>query len=161
MKMRIISVGKISKSETHYLLAQDEYLKRLKPYAEISIVELNDFPSKESASDKERQQVKEKEGEEILSKIKDGDYVCLLDLNKKEMTSEEFSSSMMDMLRFGGSSLTFVIGGSLGLGENIRKRGNASISLSKMTFTHKMTRIILLEQIYRGFKIDKNEPYHK
>ena len=161
MKIRIISVGHLAKSEEALLTLQKEYIKRLTPYSSVEIVEVDDLPSKEGASPKEKEAVKTKEGEALLSKIKPSEFVCLLDLAGKELDSESLSKELMSMFVKGGSSITFVIGGSLGLGENIKKRGNASLCLSKLTFTHKMSRIILLEQIYRSFKIANNEPYHK
>lgn len=159
MKIRLLCVGKLK--EQYWKAAEAEYLKRLSPYALVSVEEVDDLPAKENASLAQESEVKEKEGEKLLSHIKPGEYVCLMDLSQKEPTSIEFAGDVMSMLERGGSSLVFVIGGSLGLGENIRRRGNASISLSKLTFTHQMTRIILLEQIYRGFKIRSHEPYHK
>ncbi len=97
----------------------------------------------------------------MLAKLKPSDFLCTLDLNKEEPDSVQLANKMMSMLERGGSSLTFVIGGSLGLGDNLKARANASVSLSRLTFTHQMTRIILLEQIYRSFKILNHEPYHK
>lgn len=159
MNITILAVGHLK--EVYWKEAQSEYLKRLQPYARVSVVEVDDLPSKEGASLKEEEQVKEKEGERLLGKIRTSDFVCLLDLNKSEPTSPEFALSMAKMLERGGANLVFVIGGSLGLGDNIKKRGNASLSLSKLTFPHQMTRIILLEQVYRNFKILNHEPYHK
>ena len=102
-----------------------------------------------------------KENAKLLSKIKPNDFVVLLDLGKEQPDSVELSSRLEKWMRDGGSSITFVIGGSLGLSAEMRKRGNATLTLSKLTFTHQMTRVILLEQIYRSFKILRNEPYHK
>ena len=107
------------------------------------------------------QSIKEKEGEKLLSKIKPNDFVCLMDLVEEQPDSFEFSKKLEKMLERGGASITFVIGGSLGLGENIRARANARLALSKMTFTHQLTRVLLLEQIYRAFRILRNEPYSK
>ncbi|MCR4562120.1 MAG: 23S rRNA (pseudouridine(1915)-N(3))-methyltransferase RlmH [Bacilli bacterium] len=159
MKIRILVIGHLK--ESYWKAAESEYLKRLLPYAEVYIEEVDDLPAPQNASSKEETMIKEKEGEKVLSKIKPSDFVCTLDLKQKEPTSEEFSMELLKMLERGGSSLTFVIGGSLGLGENIKKRANASMSISKLTFTHQMTRVILLEQIYRGFRIARHEPYHK
>lgn len=159
MRIRILCIGHLK--EAYWKAAENEYLKRLGAYASMSVEEVDDLPSSEKASPSEEQEVKEKEGAKILAKLKSGDFVCTLDLGKEEPDSLSLSSEMMKMLQRGGSSLTFVIGGSLGLGENIRKRANASLSLSRLTFTHQMTRIILLEQIYRSFKILNHEPYHK
>jgi 23S rRNA (pseudouridine1915-N3)-methyltransferase len=107
------------------------------------------------------EEVKTKEGDKILAKLKSNDFVCTLDLGKEEPDSIALANKMMTMFTRGGSSITFIIGGSLGLSQALKKRANASLSLSRLTFTHQMTRIILLEQIYRSFKILNHEPYHK
>lgn len=160
MKIKIVAVGKIK--ENFFVLAINEYVKRLKAYCELEIVEVNDEAIAKDSNPSLDNKVKEKEGERILSKIKDNEYVILLDfLNSKEYDSISFAKHLDEMMLRGNSNLTFVIGGSLGLGDNIRKRGNERLLLSKMTFTHQMTRIILLEQIYRAFKIMHNETYHK
>jgi 23S rRNA (pseudouridine1915-N3)-methyltransferase len=159
MRITILCVGHLK--EAYWRAAQDEYLKRLSAYAEVNIVEVDDLSSKENASPAMEEEVKDKEGAKILAKLKPNDFVCTLDLNKKEPDSLELADEMMAMMRRGGASITFVIGGSLGLSESLKKRANASLSLSKLTFTHQMTRIILLEQIYRSFKILNHEPYHK
>jgi 23S rRNA (pseudouridine1915-N3)-methyltransferase len=159
MNITILCVGHLK--ENYWKEAEAEYLKRLQAYARVSVVELDDLPTKEKNSPKEEAQVKEKEGERILSRLKPSDFVCLLDLGKAEPTSPEFALEMKKMLERGGANLTFVIGGSLGLGDNIKKRGNASVTLSKLTFPHQLARIVLLEQIYRNFKILSGEPYHK
>ena len=159
MNITILCAGHLK--ESYWKEAESEYLKRLGAYAKTAVVEVDDLPTKEKNSPKEEEQVKEKEGERLLSKIKPSDFVCLLDLGKEEPTSPEFAISMKKMLERGGASLTFVIGGSLGLGENIKKRGNASVTLSRLTFPHQLARIVLLEQVYRNFKILSGEPYHK
>lgn len=159
MRITILCVGHLK--EAYWRAAQDEYLKRLSAYAEVNIVEVDDLSSKENASPAMEEEVKDKEGAKILAKLKPNDFVCTLDLNKKEPDSLELANEMMAMMWRGGASITFVIGGSLGLSESLKKRANASLSLSKLTFTHQMTRIILLEQIYRSFKILNHEPYHK
>jgi 23S rRNA (pseudouridine1915-N3)-methyltransferase len=159
MRIRILCVGKLK--EPYWREAEAEYLKRLSAYAQVAIEELPDASIPKNASEKEEAQIKEKEGSELLSRLKPNDFVCLLDLNKEEPDSYALAEKVQAMLQRGGASLTFVIGGSLGLGENIRKRANASLSLSKLTFTHQMTRLILLEQVYRSFKILRGEPYSK
>lgn len=159
MKIRILCVGKLK--EAYWREAEAEYVKRLSAYTQVMVEELPDASISKNASAKEESQIKEKEGEELLSRLKPGEFVCLLDLNKEEPDSYALAKKIESMLQRGGASLTFVIGGSLGLGENIRKRGNAALSLSKLTFTHQMTRLILLEQIYRSFKILRGEPYSK
>ena len=159
MKIRIIAVGKIK--ENYLKLGIEEYLKRIRPYSNIEIVEVMDESVNDNPSLLEIEKAKNKEGERVFKLIKDGDYVINLDLNKKEYTSEEFSDYLEDKFVIGKSSLTFIIGGSYGLSDELKKRGNDAISLSKMTFLHQMTRLILLEQIYRAFKIKRNETYHK
>ena len=159
MKIRLLVVGHLK--ETYWKEAQNEYLKRLTPYANVTIEEVDDLPSSKDDSPAEMEEVKKKENAKLLSKIKPSDFVVLLDLGKEQPDSVELSSRLEKWMRDGGSSITFVIGGSLGLSNEMRKRGNASLTLSKLTFTHQMTRVILLEQIYRSFKILRNEPYHK
>ena len=159
MKIRLLVVGHLK--ETYWKEAQNEYLKRLTPYAKVDIEEVDDLPSKKGDSLAEMEEVKNKENEKILAKIKPNDFVILLDLGKEQPDSVELSSRLDKWMRDGGSSITFVSGGSLGLSSEMRKTGNATLTLSKITFTHQMTRIILLEQIYRSFKILHNEPYHK
>ncbi len=159
MKIRIFTIGKLK--ESYWRAAEEEYLKRLSPYAKIEIVELNDLPSKESASLKEEEETKNKECKQVLSKLKPSDFLILLDLEKEEPTSPQLADNLAKWMERGGSNINFVIGGSLGLSEELRKRGNASLTLSRLTFTHQMTRVILLETIYRSFKILNHEPYHK
>lgn len=159
MKIRIMCIGSLK--ESYWRDAEKEYVKRITPYSSISIEEFPDLPTPDGASQSIEESIKNKEAEKMLSKIKPSEFVCVLDLNKKEPDSIELSKQLEDMMRRGGSSVTFIIGGSLGVSESIRSRANASISLSRLTFTHQMTRVILLEQIYRGFKILNHEPYHK
>ncbi len=159
MKIRIFTIGKLK--ESYWRAAEEEYLKRLSPYAKVEIVELNDLPSKENASAKEEEETKIKEGRQVLAKLKPSDFLILLDLGKNEPTSPELANNLSKWMERGGSNINFVIGGSLGLSEELRKRGNASLTLSQLTFTHQMTRVILLETIYRSFKILNHEPYHK
>ena len=159
MKIRIIAVGKIK--ENYLKEGINEYLTRLSPYAKTEIIEVMDSKVKDNPNDFDILKVINEEGERILSKIKNTDYVINLDLNKKEFDSMEFSKFIQDKMVEAGASLTFVIGGSYGLSNEVKQRANFSISLSKMTFLHQMTRLILLEQIYRGFKILNNETYHK
>ena len=159
MNITIISVGKLK--EKYLKLAIDEYTKRLGRYCKVDIIELPDEKTPDNASEKEELQIKDKEGELILSKIKDNMFVVAMDLNAKQMTSEEFSKFLDTQGVMGNSNIAFVIGGSLGLSKNVIKRANHKICFSKMTFPHKLFRVMLLEQIYRAFRIMKNEPYHK
>lgn len=159
MKIKIVAVGKIK--ENYLKDGISEYLLRLSAYAKTEIVEVPDSKVKDNPNEADILKVINEEGERILSKIKSDEYVINLDLNKKEFDSIEFSKFIESKLVEGGSSITFVIGGSYGLSQKVKERANYSISLSKMTFLHQMTRLILLEQIYRSFKILNNETYHK
>lgn len=159
MKIRIIAIGKIK--ETYLKMGIDEYLKRIKPYSQIEIVEVLDEPVCENPSNSQITLVKNKEGQKVLKLLKPSDYVISLDLNQKEFTSEAFAAFLDKKFEISKSYITFVIGGSYGLSDELKQRANDSITLSKMTFLHQMTRLILLEQIYRAFKINKNEVYHK
>ena len=159
MMIRIVSVGKIK--EKYFVAAIEEYKKRLSAYTLVEFIEVPDEKIPVNASLKEEEIVKRKEGERVLSKIKDTEYVILLDVYGKEIDSVEFSTSLSNKMTRGISSFTFVIGGSLGLSDELRNRANEKMSLSKMTFTHQFCKVILLEQIYRAFKIMKGETYHK
>lgn len=159
MLIKIICVGKIK--EKYFIMAIEEYKKRLSAYATVEFVEVQDEKIPLNASLKEEEIIKRKEGEKVLNKLKDNDFVILLDVYGKEIDSVSFSNYLNNKMIQGVSSFTFVIGGSLGLSEELRKRANEKISLSKMTFTHQFCRVILLEQIYRAFKIIRGETYHK
>ena len=127
----------------------------------LEVVELTDYPTPEHASFKEEEEIKRKEGQEILSKLKPNDFCILLDLGQKQPDSLEMAVYLEKWMRQSGASLTFVIGGSLGLSEEVRQRGNAVLTLSHLTLTHQMTRVFLWEILYRSFKIAHHEPYHK
>ena len=159
MNIHIIAIGKIK--EDYLKSGISEYLKRLQKYAKVEIVEVSDSPLPDNPNDSEIEKAKNQEGERVLKLLKPNDYVINLDMNKKEMESPEFADYLSKKFVSGGSNLTFVIGGSYGLSDELKKRGNDAISLSKMTFLHQMTRLILLEQIYRAYKIMNNETYHK
>ncbi len=159
MNISIIAVGKLK--EKYLKMAIDEYSKRLSRYCKLEIIELPDEKTPDNASEKEEIQIKEKEGKLILSKIKDNSYVVAMDLKGKHLTSEEFSKFISNCGVMGNSNIVFVIGGSLGLSEEVIKRANYKLCFSKMTFPHQLFRVMLLEQIYRGFRIMNNEPYHK
>ena len=157
--IKIITVGKIK--EKFYRDAIDEYVKRLSKYCAVSIVEVSDEKTSENASDTEIDIVKDKEGERLLKHINEKDFVIALAILGKQMDSVAFSKYIEDLGIQGRSSLAFVIGGSLGLSDNVLKRADFQISFSKMTFPHQLMRVILTEQIYRAMRIMKNEPYHK
>ena len=158
MKIKIYAIGKIK--EQYLKDGISEYLKRISPYASIEIVEVQDSKVKDNPNSSDIKKAKDEEGERVLKLIKN-DYLVGLDMNKKEYLSEEFAEFINNKIVEGGSSISFVIGGSYGLSDALKVRCNSSISLSKMTFLHQMTRLILLEQIYRAFKILNNETYHK
>jgi len=159
MNITLISVGKLK--EKYLKEAIDEYSKRLKRYCKLEIIELPDEKTPDNASEKEELQIKDKEGELILSKIKDNSYVIAMDLKGKHITSEEFSGLIQDLGVTGNPNITFIIGGSLGLSQKVISRANYKLCFSKMTFPHQLFRVMLLEQVYRAFRIMKNEPYHK
>lgn len=159
IKIRLLVVGKVK--EDYLKAGINEYIKRLKPYANIIIDEINDEFVNNESSAFEIEKCQKLEGEKILKLIKKEDYVIGLDLNKKEFDSISFSSYLIKSIETANSYLTFVIGGSYGFSKEVKERFNDSFSLSRMTFIHQMTRLILLEQIYRGFKIYRNETYHK
>ena len=159
MKISIICIGKLK--EKYWVDAVAEYSKRISRFSDLEIVELKEsrLPDKASVSDEEK--VKIEEGKEILSEIKSGSFVITLEIKGKALSSEELAQKISDITLVGKSHITFVIGGSLGLSEDVSKRADFKLSFSKMTFPHQMMRVILLEQIYRAFKINNNETYHK
>lgn len=158
INIKIITVGQLK--EKYFLLASQEYLKRLSKYCKIELVEVKDEPILNKSSPKEDLIVLKKEGEKVLSKIKDQDFVILLDLDGIQFDSIALSKKIEEHFVH-SSELTFVIGGSLGTDIEVKKRANLRWCLSKLTFPHNLARIILLEQIYRVFKILNNETYHK
>ena len=159
MKIKIYAIGHLK--EAYLKQGINEYLERLKPYAQIEIIEVNDESVVENPSPKEIAIVRDKEGQRILKLLKNNEYLIGLDLVNKQPTSPEFAKYLEDKFVLGGSAISFVIGGSYGLSDELKKRCNDRIGLSNMTFLHQMTRLILLEQIYRAFKINRNEVYHK
>ena len=158
MKIKIYAIGKI---KDFYKAGVDEYIKRIAPYSKIEVVEVKDEPINDNPSESEITKAKNVEGDRIIKLLKPNEYLIGLDLDKKELDSVAFSGYLMKKLEENGSSISFVIGGSYGLSDALKKKVNDSLSLSKMTFLHQMTRLILLEQIYRAFKIINNETYHK
>ena len=159
MKITVLTVGKIK--EKYYRDAVAEYEKRLSKYATINIIEVPDEKTKENPSDAELFQILETEGNKLLSKIPESAYVIALDIAGKKYDSVGFSKFIEEKMNTGNSHLLFVIGGSLGLSHGVKKRADAKISFSDMTFPHQLMRVVLLEQIYRGYRIMRNEPYHK
>ena len=156
MKIRIIALGKIK--EKFLKDGIDEFLKRLTPYTSIEILELNPIEIKDENL---IQKALDEEGINILSHIKDDSYVITMEILGKQLSSEEFAQKINDITISGVSELVFVIGSSCGLSQNVSKRANFKLSMSKMTYLHQFARLILVEQIYRAFKILKGEKYHK
>lgn len=159
MKIRIISVGKVK--ERYLLAGINEYKKRLSTFTKLEILELEDEKIPDKASAMQEEQIKEKEGKRILEKIRDDEYVILLDLHGKEIDSIELSKHLEQCMVNGKSVITFVIGGSLGLSKSVIARSDFRLCFSKLTFTHQMIKLFLLEQIYRSYKIMNHQTYHK
>jgi 23S rRNA (pseudouridine1915-N3)-methyltransferase len=159
MRIKIISVGKLK--EKYLVQGINEYLKRLSSYAKVEIIEVPDEKAPEKLSEAEMLQVKDKEGQRILAKISEQEYVFVLAINGKQYSSEEFSKEIEQLGINGKSQLVFIIGGSLGLSEEVMKRSQKQLSFGKLTFPHQLMRLVLVEQIYRGFRIMRGEPYHK
>lgn len=156
MKIKIIALGKIK--EKYLKNGIDEFLKRLTPYASVSVVELNPIEIKdENLKDK----ILLDEGEKILSNIKPLDFVITLEIEGQQFSSEDFAQKIKDLTNNGTQEIVFVIGSSCGIGKNVSTRADLKMSMSKMTFLHEFARLILIEQIYRAFKINKGEKYHK
>ena len=159
MKITILSVGKVK--EKFYRDAILEFSKRLSRYCKLEIIEVADEKTQEDASETEIKIVKEKEGERLLKNIKDDAFVVCLCIDGKQLDSEELSQKIEKLGVQGTSHICFIIGGSLGLSDEVVKRADFKLSFSKMTFPHQLMRVILLEQIYRAYRIMNNEPYHK
>ncbi len=155
----IICVGKIK--EKYWNDAINEYSKRLSRYCKINIIEVADEKTPDNAPPAIEEQIKKKEGDRIIQNIDSGAYVCALAIGGKRYSSEGFAKFIADQQVSGSSHIQFIIGGSLGLHESVLKMVDSQISFSDMTFPHQMMRVILLEQIYRGFRINRGEPYHK
>lgn len=159
MNITIVCIGKLK--ERYWTEAVQEYSKRLSKYCSLSINELREEKAPDSASAAEETAVKEAEGRNILKQIKKGAYVIALEIKGKELTSEALAEKIEALGIAGKSDIVFVIGGSIGLSEEVLARADFRLSFSKMTFPHQMMRAVLLEQIYRSFKIIRNEVYHK
>ena len=159
MKITIITVGKIKEKYLRDAIA--EYSKRLSRYCKLEIIEVSDEKTPDQASETLEEQIRSKEGERILKYIRDDMYVITLEIGGKMLSSEEFAKKIETLGVQGQSSIAFVIGGSIGLGKGVLKRSDYALSFSKMTFPHQLMRVILLEQVYRGYRIMNGEPYHK
>ncbi|MCY9261661.1 23S rRNA (pseudouridine(1915)-N(3))-methyltransferase RlmH [Bacillus haynesii] len=159
MNISIVAIGKLK--EKYLKQGIDEYIKRLSAYAKVDIIEMPDEKAPENLSEQDMKIVKDKEGERILSKISPDAHVIALAIEGKMKSSEELADNMDRLATYGKSKVTFVIGGSLGLSDAVLKRANEKLSFSRMTFPHQLMRLILLEQVYRAFRINRGEPYHK
>ena len=158
MKITIISVGKLK--EKYLIEGIKEYSKRLSKYTKLDIIEVPDIPAPESLSLKDLEKIKEKEGKKILSKLKDS-FVIALVIDGKKLSSVELANKIEEIKTYHSSNITFIIGGSLGLSKEVIDKAKYKLSFSNMTFPHQLMRLILLEQVYRSFRILNNEPYHK
>ena len=159
MNILIITVGKLK--EKYLKQGIEEYAKRLSAYAKVEIIEVVDEKAPEELSDLEMIQVKQKEGERILAKISADTHVIALAINGKMQSSEQLADNLDKLATYGKSKIAFIIGGSLGLSDEVLQRANEQLSFSRMTFPHQLMRLILVEQIYRAFRINRGEPYHK
>lgn len=159
MNITVVCVGKLK--EKYWRDGVAEYEKRLSRYSKLNIIELNDEKTPDTMSPAEENEVRNKEGIRILKSIKDNWFVVLLDLQGKNLSSEELSDFISKKEVTGVSHMAFVIGGSLGVSEDVRMRSDFKWSFSNLTFPHQMMRVMLLEQIYRAMRIQRKEPYHK
>ncbi|MFC0561259.1 23S rRNA (pseudouridine(1915)-N(3))-methyltransferase RlmH [Halalkalibacter alkalisediminis] len=159
MNIQIVTVGKLK--EKYLKQGIEEYTKRLSAYAKIDMIEVADEKAPEQASEAEMLQIKDKEGERILAKLHPDAHVIALAIEGKMLTSEQLADTIDKLATYGKSKIAFVIGGSLGLSDAVMKRANESLSFSKMTFPHQLMKLVLVEQVYRAFRIIRGEPYHK
>lgn len=159
MKITCIAVGKVK--EKFYRQALEEFQKRLQKYCKLEIIEVADEKTPDKAGEKIEEQIKSIESERIFKYVKENDYVIALAIDGKALNSEELAAKIENLGVSGRSSITFIIGGSLGLSAEILKRADYQLSFSAMTFPHQLMRVILLEQVYRSFRIINGEPYHK
>lgn len=159
MNIQIVSVGKLK--EKYLKMGIEEYTKRLGAYAKINLVEVPDEKAPENLSEADMEIVKKKESDRILAKIGLDTYVIALAIEGKMKSSEQLANDMESLMTYGRSKIAFVIGGSLGLHEDVMKRSDEKLSFSKMTLPHQLMKLVLVEQVYRAFRIMKGEPYHK
>lgn len=159
MKIKVVTVGKLKEKYLKDGIA--EYSKRISRFAKFEMIELSDEKTPDKASESENQKILEIEGQRILSKVADRDFVIALAIEGKMFSSEEFSKQLEEASIKGFSTLTFIIGGSLGLSSAVKNRANLSVSFGRLTLPHKLMRLVLVEQIYRAFTIQQGSPYHK
>lgn len=158
MEINIIAVGKIK--QAYLQQGINEYSKRLQPYTAVNITEISDERIANNPSKAEVEQIKNREGDKLFSSLPENTYTIALDIKGKPMSSEGLAKSIKNLQVRGYSSITFVIGGALGLSKEILNKADFRLSFSHMTFTHQMIRLLLIEQVYRAFKIIRGEPYH-
>lgn len=159
MKIKVVTVGKLKEKYLKDGIA--EYSKRIARFAKLEMIELADEKTPDRASESENQKILEIEGQRILSKVGDRDFVIVLAIEGKTLSSEEFSKQLEEASIKGFSTLTFIIGGSLGLSSSVKNRANLSVSFGRLTLPHQLMRLVLVEQIYRAFTIQQGSPYHK
>ncbi|WP_175880418.1 23S rRNA (pseudouridine(1915)-N(3))-methyltransferase RlmH [Streptococcus thalassemiae] len=159
MKIKVVTVGKLKEKYLKDGIA--EYSKRISRFAKLEMIELADEKTPDKASESENQKILEIEGQRILSKVGDRDFVIALAIEGKTFSSEEFSKQLEEASIKGFSTLTFIIGGSLGLAQDVKNRANLSVSFGRLTLPHQLMRLVLVEQIYRAFTIQQGSPYHK
>lgn len=158
MKITIVAAGKIK--EKYLSEGIKEFMKRMGPFANVQIVEINEEKMKDNPSEAEKKQVLNAEGQRLLKQVPAGSYLFVLDVYGKQQSSEELAAKIQQLGLQGQSSLTFLIGGAFGLSEEVRQAADFRLSFSPMNFTHQMVRLLLVEQIYRSFKINRGEKYH-
>ncbi|KIL39599.1 50S rRNA methyltransferase [Gordoniibacillus kamchatkensis] len=159
MQIQIAAVGKLK--EKYLVQGIEEYAKRLAPYARLTITEVPDEKAPETMSAAEAEQVKQREGERLLAALRPDAYVVALAIDGELWTSEQLARSLDQLATYGRSQVAFVIGGSLGLSEPVLRRADQRLSLGRLTLPHQLARLVLVEQVYRAFKINRGEPYHK
>lgn len=158
MTITIVCAGRLKEKYLRDGVA--EYLKRMQPFADVEVKEIREEKMPDAPSEKEKEQILDREGERLLKQVPEGSFLFVLDVFGKEVSSEELAAKLDALATSGRSRLTFLIGGAFGLSAEVRARADLRLSLSRLTFTHQMTRLLLAEQIYRAFKINRKEKYH-
>lgn len=158
MRITIVAAGKIK--EKYLTAGIAEFMKRITPYAKVNIIEISEEKMPEHPSEAEKQKTLATEGERLLKQVPQNSYLIVLDVRGKAVSSEELSAKLSDLCLRGRSHIAFLIGGAYGISEEVRKAAEERLSFSKMTFTHQMIRLLLVEQLYRAYKINAGEPYH-
>ncbi len=158
MRITIVTAGKIK--EKYLTAGINEFLKRLGPFANVKIIEINEEKMKDNPSEAEKQQTLAQEGQRLLKQVPEGSYLIVLDVYGQQLSSEKLAEKIQSLGLQGKSNITFLIGGAFGLSQEVRQAADFRLSFSPMTFTHQMIRLLLVEQIYRAFKINRGEKYH-